>query len=92
ARHKPFVKGFSPEALNLLASSAWPGNVRQLENVLFQPVSLCDGEVIEAQHLRLTGEARDEGLDNIALTGSLGDIHGEGARRILARVYPGDPS
>jgi two-component system response regulator GlrR len=46
ARHKPFVKGFSPEALNLLASSAWPGNVRQLVNVVEQCVALTSSSMI----------------------------------------------
>ena len=36
--------------------------------------------------------ARDEGLDNIDLTGSLGDIHDEVERRILAHLYPEYPS
>ncbi|MCL7939658.1 two-component system response regulator GlrR [Halomonas sp. ATCH28] len=46
ARHKPFVKGFSPEALNLLATSAWPGNVRQLVNVVEQCVALTTSPMI----------------------------------------------
>ncbi|WP_353982246.1 two-component system response regulator GlrR [Salinicola endophyticus] len=46
ARHKSFVKGFSPEALNLLASSAWPGNVRQLVNVVEQCVALTSTPMI----------------------------------------------
>ncbi|WP_422666889.1 two-component system response regulator GlrR [Billgrantia endophytica] len=46
ARHKPFVKGFSPEALNLLATSAWPGNVRQLVNVVEQCVALTRSPMI----------------------------------------------
>ncbi|WP_048308118.1 two-component system response regulator GlrR [Halomonas sp. PR-M31] len=45
-RHKPFVKGFSSEALNLLASSAWPGNVRQLVNVVEQCVALTSSPII----------------------------------------------
>lgn len=45
-RHKPFVKGFSPEALNLLATSAWPGNVRQLVNVVEQCVALTSSPMI----------------------------------------------
>lgn len=45
-RHKPFVKGFSPEALNLLAASAWPGNVRQLVNVVEQCVALTSTAII----------------------------------------------
>ncbi|WP_299237019.1 two-component system response regulator GlrR [uncultured Halomonas sp.] len=45
-RHKPFVKGFSPEALKLLAASAWPGNVRQLVNVVEQCVALTGTAII----------------------------------------------
>ncbi|MDN3552098.1 two-component system response regulator GlrR [Halomonas almeriensis] len=45
-RHKPFVKGFSREAINLLASSAWPGNVRQLVNVVEQCVALTSSPII----------------------------------------------
>ncbi|MGE4533316.1 MAG: two-component system response regulator GlrR [Halomonas sp.] len=45
-RHKPFVRGFSPEALKLLAGSAWPGNVRQLLNVVEQCVALTSTAII----------------------------------------------
>ena len=37
---------FSPEALELLAKANWPGNVRQLYNVVEQSVALCPTEVI----------------------------------------------
>ncbi|MBY5923755.1 MULTISPECIES: two-component system response regulator GlrR [unclassified Halomonas] len=46
SRHKPFVKGVSPEALNLLATCAWPGNVRQLVNVVEQCVALSSAPMI----------------------------------------------
>lgn len=45
-RHKPPVKGFSKEAINLLASHAWPGNVRQLVNVVEQCVALSSAPII----------------------------------------------
>jgi transcriptional regulator with PAS, ATPase and Fis domain len=41
----------SPEALYLLLAYRWPGNVRQLDGVLRRAVALCDGAVIEPQHL-----------------------------------------
>jgi len=34
------VEGFSPEAMELLVSASWPGNVRQLLNVVEQAVAL----------------------------------------------------
>ena len=38
------IRGISAEAIALLASYAWPGNVRQLENTIFRAVVLCDGD------------------------------------------------
>jgi two-component system, NtrC family, response regulator GlrR len=37
---------FSPDALELLVKANWPGNVRQLFNVVEQSVALCPTEVI----------------------------------------------
>jgi DNA-binding NtrC family response regulator len=38
------IRGFSSEVIALLKSYEWPGNVRQLENVIFRAVVLCDGD------------------------------------------------
>lgn len=38
--------GFAPDALELLASAAWPGNIRQLYNVVEQAVALSTGRLI----------------------------------------------
>jgi DNA-binding NtrC family response regulator len=38
------IRGVSAEALSLLASYDWPGNVRQLENAVFRAVVLSDGD------------------------------------------------
>jgi DNA-binding NtrC family response regulator len=38
--------GITDEALSLLMSFAWPGNVRQLQNALFRAAVLCDGEAL----------------------------------------------
>jgi DNA-binding NtrC family response regulator len=37
------VSGFSRDAMDLLQTYAWPGNVRQLENAVFRAVVLADG-------------------------------------------------
>jgi len=38
------VRGISPDALSLLTSYDWPGNVRQLENAVFRAVVLADSD------------------------------------------------
>ncbi|MFP4212981.1 MAG: sigma-54-dependent transcriptional regulator [Desulfohalobiaceae bacterium] len=45
------VSGFSPEALQALSAYSWPGNVRQLENVVERSVVLARGEQISYQEL-----------------------------------------
>jgi DNA-binding NtrC family response regulator len=37
------VNSIGVEALQLLTSYPWPGNVRQLENAMFRAIVLCDG-------------------------------------------------
>jgi DNA-binding NtrC family response regulator len=38
------LRGVTHEAINLLSSYDWPGNVRQLENAVFRAVVLADGD------------------------------------------------
>ncbi|MGI1668909.1 MAG: sigma 54-interacting transcriptional regulator [Neptuniibacter sp.] len=45
-RHNPKVKNISSSALQLLAQSAWPGNVRQLENVIEKVTALSNTPII----------------------------------------------
>ncbi|MCL6407102.1 two-component system response regulator GlrR [Dickeya dadantii] len=46
ARHKPFVRSFSTDAMKRLMAASWPGNVRQLVNVIEQCVALTSAPVI----------------------------------------------
>ncbi|WP_313382711.1 two-component system response regulator GlrR [Pantoea sp.] len=45
-RHKPFVRSFSVDAMKRLMTASWPGNVRQLVNVIEQCVALTSSPVI----------------------------------------------
>jgi DNA-binding NtrC family response regulator len=44
----------SGDALIRLACHSWPGNIRELENVIHNAVLLTQSEVIESTHLQLT--------------------------------------
>jgi two-component system response regulator GlrR len=46
ARYGREKAAFSPEALELLVKAKWPGNVRQLYNVVEQSIALCPTEII----------------------------------------------
>ncbi len=45
------VSGASPDALEVLKSYEWPGNIRELRNAVERAVILCDGELIEKDQL-----------------------------------------
>lgn len=47
------VDSISPEAMELLKSYPWPGNVRQLENVMERSVLLCSGARLEVSDIKL---------------------------------------
>jgi DNA-binding NtrC family response regulator len=48
---KKRIQDLSPEAHQVLAGYGWPGNIRELRNVLERAFILCEGDTIEAEHL-----------------------------------------
>jgi two-component system response regulator GlrR len=54
--------GFSPEAMQLMVSAPWPGNVRQLLNVIEQAVALAATEMIPDSLVRQALDAGDTAL------------------------------
>ncbi len=54
----------SPEALKLLMSHPWPGNIRQLRHVLRSAAALADGKTISREHLPSLQAADHPALDN----------------------------
>src|SRR5262245_38493612 len=44
----------SAEALDDLVHYEWPGNVRELANVLERAVILCDGGVLQKEHIGIS--------------------------------------
>jgi two-component system response regulator FlrC len=47
------ITGFSKEAVSLLREYGWPGNIRELQNVVERAVILCQEERILPAHLNL---------------------------------------
>ena len=45
------IIGISPGCVSLLESYGWPGNVREIKNVLHRAVIICSGEVLLPEHL-----------------------------------------
>lgn len=62
-RYGKEINGFSPDALELLVRANWPGNLRQLLNVVEQAVALATASVIP---LTLVQQAIRESVDIVS--------------------------
>jgi two-component system response regulator GlrR len=51
-RYGKQVHGFAPEAMELLVSAPWPGNIRQLQNIIEQAGVLCTTPLITTSLLQ----------------------------------------
>ena len=49
--YKKSLQGFSEEAQRFLMDYSFPGNVRELKNMIERAVLTCEGELIEVKHL-----------------------------------------
>ena len=84
------VMGFDQAAMNVLQSYAWPGNVRQLENVVERAVLLARDPVLTTEDLppELTGRAVSSwapgaGSFPSMTSPSIGDVSGKTLRDAL---------
>lgn len=78
------VRAFSPAALAALRDYAWPGNLRELRNVIERAMVLCHGECVEADDLTDTIRMKSE----MRLGGAfpLEAIEAEHIRRVVANT------
>jgi two-component system, NtrC family, response regulator HydG len=86
---RPGVAGFSAAALELLTEYRWPGNIRELRNVVQRAVLLCAGGEIQPEHL--PGELRGGSLhrrsdDNGSLRIPIGTSVAAAERRLIVET------
>ncbi len=83
------VEGISSDALNVLKSYAWPGNLRELKNIIKRSVLLCKGSTIEVGNLP---EGLNEPVMSNEPTPAIGDetnlkeIHERQERALIEKV------
>lgn len=56
AQHRKEIHGFTPEAMELLSNRDYPGNVRELSQVVENAVLIADTNFIAPHHLGMTQE------------------------------------
>jgi DNA-binding NtrC family response regulator len=50
-KRKKNIKGVSPEAMNLFMEYDWPGNIRELENIIERVVIMSETDIIGVEHM-----------------------------------------
>jgi transcriptional regulator with PAS, ATPase and Fis domain len=75
ARHGRACVGISEAACDVLYRHDWPGNIRELANVMEAAVLFCDDAVLAPQHLNIRSHVRSvepaAGLGRYAFAGSV---------------------
>lgn len=66
------IQGFAPQTENLIQAYPWPGNVREVKNVIERAVILCQGNTLLPEYLPL--ELREGGEVVAPPTSSMGRI------------------
>ena len=56
------IKGVSEEVMTLLLNYDYPGNIRELENILEHAYVLCKGDIIEKRHLPIEFITKNSGI------------------------------
>jgi transcriptional regulator with AAA-type ATPase domain len=81
-------RALAPDTLAALRCHPWPGNVRELAIVMERAAALCEGGVIQPNHLALDRGAgpRDVRLAEVMRAGSYVAMHLEFDRLILPRI------
>ena len=84
------IDGISAEAMHLLMQHSFPGNVRELENVIERAVVFCEGSDIATTDLPLdVKEARKEDIisdENLSLNEKVGHIEMQEIKKALNKT------
>jgi TyrR family helix-turn-helix protein len=83
-------------ALGLLVSFLWPGNIRELQNVLFRAVALNEGGDISSQGIAVALAQFTQSDDNeVAIANEVidwADAQAQFERKLLSDLYPHYPT
>jgi two-component system, NtrC family, response regulator AlgB len=80
------IAGFTPEAIDALKTYPWPGNLRELHNVIERAVFLCQDHQVGIPHLPTEFGSRPPAPEEIGDAVSLDKLEEMHIRRVLAKT------
>ncbi len=80
------IAGFTPEAIEALKSYQWPGNLRELHNVIERAVFLCQDHFVGVPHLPTDFASRPPAAEEIGDAVSLDKLEEMHIRRVLVKT------
>lgn len=80
----------APATFPALLSGRWPGNVRQLQNVIFRAAAICDSNWVEIDDLDIAGNEVATPADGEV--GSLEQAMDDYEKALLEKLYSSHPS
>ena len=78
---KKKIEGINPEALKVLMRHNWPGNIRELENVIERAVLLADGGTVGVDDLQIGEHQAAPSASGDRALGGQDSADGHSARR-----------
>ncbi|TBU89747.1 sigma-54-dependent transcriptional regulator [Phytopseudomonas dryadis] len=81
----------TPETYPALLGNRWPGNVRQLQNVIFRAAAICDSNLVQIDDLDIAGTAVAPGIEGEEVE-SLEAAVSSFEKGLLEKLYASYPS
>ncbi|WP_445937250.1 sigma-54-dependent transcriptional regulator [Pseudomonas sp.] len=81
----------TPETYPALLGNRWPGNVRQLQNVIFRAAAICESNLVQIDDLDIAGTAvaaQQADGEVSSLEGAVAEFE----KALLEKLYPSHPS
>jgi TyrR family helix-turn-helix protein len=81
----------TPDTYPALLGNRWPGNVRQLQNVIFRAAAICESNLVQIDDLDIAGTA----MAPAQLDSDIGSLETAVAgfeKALLEKLYPSHPS
>lgn len=82
----------SPDVVPLLTQYAWPGNVRQLKNIIYRALTQLNGSTLKSSDILLPELEGEITLNSEVMNGSLDEINKRFERSVLTQLYNNYPS